>query len=409
MTNTNEQRARDVLAGACEVAGLRASATRLRAGEWPVIGSGPAIRAMLDFATPPGVASVADRLARRMGAVFVPNEPRHDPDCGLLYDDGPEECTCRPSTPDADWAGDWQGDTLSEREDSLRRPRRANDGCNWPDGGRFAFHDDPGEHDPCYVVMPGGASLPINHDAGDGVDIARAWFIINACNAALDRPVATPPAAGIEIPAPCDCAARFYGDGRWAHQLCCATFAAPTHQMGEPASNPCRLQAGQPTEGDAASQSDALRDSICQLIEAKLPRTDEATGIAIGGEVEALADAILAALASSDTLNQPKVGHVWTGDGVQGSPDGFDGPICSRCGVGDTGDTPTDCEPSPLQHRGWRIDYEPPPVPCHDFDWSATHPDFDGADDVNDNRQVFGSTLGAVRAAIDEWHAGEAR
>lgn len=56
--------------------------------------------------------------------------------------------------------------------------------CDWPEGGRFTFHDEPGEHDPCYVVMPDGAALPLNHHAGEGVDIARAQFIIAACNAA---------------------------------------------------------------------------------------------------------------------------------------------------------------------------------------------------------------------------------
>lgn len=57
-------------------------------------------------------------------------------------------------------------------------------GCDWPDRP-FTFHDEPGEHDPCYVVMPDGAMLPLNHHAGEGVDIARAKFIVAACNAAL--------------------------------------------------------------------------------------------------------------------------------------------------------------------------------------------------------------------------------
>lgn len=57
--------------------------------------------------------------------------------------------------------------------------------CDWPDEP-FSFHDEPGEHDPCYVVMPGGACLPLNHHAGEGVDIARAKFIVDACNAAIN-------------------------------------------------------------------------------------------------------------------------------------------------------------------------------------------------------------------------------
>jgi hypothetical protein len=57
--------------------------------------------------------------------------------------------------------------------------------CDWPEDGQFTFRDDPGEHDPCYVVMPDGAMLALNHHAGEGVDTARARFIIDACNAAL--------------------------------------------------------------------------------------------------------------------------------------------------------------------------------------------------------------------------------
>lgn len=58
------------------------------------------------------------------------------------------------------------------------------DACDWPIG-EFTFLDEPGEHDPCYVIMPGGAMLPVNHHAGEGVDIARAKFIIAACNEKL--------------------------------------------------------------------------------------------------------------------------------------------------------------------------------------------------------------------------------
>lgn len=56
--------------------------------------------------------------------------------------------------------------------------------CDWPDEP-FTFRDEPGEHDPCYVVMPGSAMLPLNHHAVPGVDIARAKFIVAACNMAL--------------------------------------------------------------------------------------------------------------------------------------------------------------------------------------------------------------------------------
>jgi len=55
--------------------------------------------------------------------------------------------------------------------------------------GPVHFKDEPGAHDPCYVVMPGGAMLELNHHAGEGVDIARAKFIVAACNAALHTPL----------------------------------------------------------------------------------------------------------------------------------------------------------------------------------------------------------------------------
>ncbi len=58
---------------------------------------------------------------------------------------------------------------------------------DWPRDQRFSFVDSPGEHDPCYVVMPGGAMIALNHDASPGVDIARAKFIVDACNAAIER------------------------------------------------------------------------------------------------------------------------------------------------------------------------------------------------------------------------------
>jgi len=59
--------------------------------------------------------------------------------------------------------------------------------CDWAEGAQFHFHDDPDEHDPCYVVMPCGSALAVNHSDLAGVDVARAKFIIAACNAILSR------------------------------------------------------------------------------------------------------------------------------------------------------------------------------------------------------------------------------
>jgi hypothetical protein len=36
--------------------------------------------------------------------------------------------------------------------------------------------------------------------------------------------------------------------------------------------------------------------------------------------------------------------HVWSGDGNRCAVTGFDGPICVKCGIGDTGnETPMEC------------------------------------------------------------------
>jgi hypothetical protein len=84
--------------------------------------------------------------------------------------------------------GEDQG-SASPQSDTIepRGSLPANDGCDWPPGVAFGFHDDPGEHDPCYVIMPGGAMLEFNHSATPGVDIARASFVQAACNLALER------------------------------------------------------------------------------------------------------------------------------------------------------------------------------------------------------------------------------
>lgn len=56
---------------------------------------------------------------------------------------------------------------------------------DWPESP-FFFYDSAGEHDPCYVGMPGNSGgLALNHHAVEGVDIARAKWIVDACNARL--------------------------------------------------------------------------------------------------------------------------------------------------------------------------------------------------------------------------------
>lgn len=59
---------------------------------------------------------------------------------------------------------------------------------DWPANKPFEFKDEPGEHDPCYVIMPDGAMLPLCHHNKNGVDQARAKFIVDACNEKLHQP-----------------------------------------------------------------------------------------------------------------------------------------------------------------------------------------------------------------------------
>lgn len=58
------------------------------------------------------------------------------------------------------------------------------------------------------------------------------------------------------------------------------------------------------------------------------------------------------------------------------------------------------CQNFEKHYRGWSIDYVNPPIPIRDFDWSATHPDYDGADD---GRHVFARTRELAQAEVDAW------
>lgn len=54
--------------------------------------------------------------------------------------------------------------------------------CAWPQYTEFQFLEERGI---AHVVMPGGAMLPLNHHDLNGVDRARAHFIVEACNEKL--------------------------------------------------------------------------------------------------------------------------------------------------------------------------------------------------------------------------------
>ena len=63
---------------------------------------------------------------------------------------------------------------------------------------------------------------------------------------------------------------------------------------------------------------------------------------------------------------------------------------------------------APDTYRGWEISFDYPPIPVRNFDWSATHPNYDPtpfyADDgPSDCRVVHAATRECVIAEIDAW------
>lgn len=59
----------------------------------------------------------------------------------------------------------------------------------------------------------------------------------------------------------------------------------------------------------------------------------------------------------------------------------------------------------PLTHRGWTLAFEPLEPCCRAYEWSATHPAFDGPS--GDDRIVHGPSREAVIARVDAWLAEE--
>lgn len=58
-------------------------------------------------------------------------------------------------------------------------------------------------------------------------------------------------------------------------------------------------------------------------------------------------------------------------------------------------------------HRGWTIRFDPPPVPYRDFDYVATHPDYDvwmeDGEEVSNGKIVHAPTLNRLIVEIDNW------
>lgn len=56
----------------------------------------------------------------------------------------------------------------------------------------------------------------------------------------------------------------------------------------------------------------------------------------------------------------------------------------------------------------WHLSCDCPPIPSREFDWSATHDDYDGAPDAHDDRFVNGRDQHAVIVAVEQWIFDEA-
>lgn len=63
--------------------------------------------------------------------------------------------------------------------------------------------------------------------------------------------------------------------------------------------------------------------------------------------------------------------------------------------------------PGAWEHRGWLINCDFPPIPVRDFDWTATHPNYDasyeGPEDgwVDNGLKVHAATYKELLAEID--------
>lgn len=59
--------------------------------------------------------------------------------------------------------------------------------------------------------------------------------------------------------------------------------------------------------------------------------------------------------------------------------------------------SPASCEPADV-YRGYRIHYDPPPIPIRSCDWQFFHEDYDGPED---GRCGFAGSLADAKAEID--------
>lgn len=58
-------------------------------------------------------------------------------------------------------------------------------------------------------------------------------------------------------------------------------------------------------------------------------------------------------------------------------------------------------------HKGWVLNYNPPPIPVRSFDWVAIHPDYEAWTEdgewVSNNLSLHAPNKKELLLAIDEW------
>lgn len=56
-----------------------------------------------------------------------------------------------------------------------------------------------------------------------------------------------------------------------------------------------------------------------------------------------------------------------------------------------------------LEYKGWKIIYNPKPIPTSMYDYDVVHEDYDGAPDSDDCRYFTTESIDIAKELIDSW------
>lgn len=56
-------------------------------------------------------------------------------------------------------------------------------------------------------------------------------------------------------------------------------------------------------------------------------------------------------------------------------------------------------------YRGWRVSYDPLPIPYRGADWQATHPDFDASYEGSEDGWIYDARMYVTAGSLDELKA----